>query len=256
MLSEVDEVIEVCDTSIHTQFETVKKLSESCYRRGLTHQILVMVEIDDRREGLFPCDVVDFCGRVTRSFGNIRVAGLATNARCISSKKPTAQSLELLVNLKREIETRYGINIPVISGGNSSIWSLIEEGSIPSGINQVRIGEAIFLGHETTEYKPIQGAYRDAFILKAEIIEIKRKGGKVYKAIAALGVQDVDYKNIRLCDPDLCILDQSSDHTVIGIKSPGDLKVDLKVGDIVSFNLGYFGLLSCMTSPFVYKKYV
>jgi len=30
----------------------------------------------------------------------------------------------------------------------------------------------------------------------------------------------------------------------------------LNVGDIVKFRLDYFGLLSCMTSPFVVKKYV
>lgn len=252
MLSEIEDMIEICDTSINTQFETVRKISESCLERGLIHKIMVMVEIDDRREGLLPCDVANFCGRVMENCKNIRIIGLATNARCISTQKPTVQSLNLLTNLKKEIKDKYGIDIPVISGGNSSIWSLVEEGSVPPEVNQVRIGEAILFGHETTEYKPIEGAYRDAFVLKAEIIEIKKKNGEAYKAILALGIQDVDCKNIWPCDSNFYILDQSSDHTVIGLKCA----LDLKIGDTVSFNLNYFGVLSCMASPFVFKEYV
>jgi predicted amino acid racemase len=31
---------------------------------------------------------------------------------------------------------------------------------------------------------------------------------------------------------------------------------EIKVGDRVTFRLDYFGLLSCMTSPFIEKKYI
>ena len=78
------------------------------------------------------------------------------------------------------------------------------------------------------------------------------------------------------------IIGQSSDHTVVGLKKefmsgnfetgsfgkkennkqfnnsqeqqPADQK--LKPGSILQFGLDYFGLLSCMTSPFVEKRYV
>ncbi|GAH19852.1 unnamed protein product [marine sediment metagenome] len=32
--------------------------------------------------------------------------------------------------------------------------------------------------------------------------------------------------------------------------------LNLEAGGIISFNLDYFGLLSCMTSPFIKKSYI
>ncbi|MBM3707673.1 MAG: hypothetical protein FJW69_04930 [Actinobacteria bacterium] len=81
---------------------------------------------------------------------------------------------------------------------------------------------------------------------------MKRKNGKAYKLITAIGLQDVNYKNIYCKNPVLEVIDQSSDHTVMMVKESSDFKV----GGTVSFQLDYFGLLSCMTSPFIEKIYI
>lgn len=294
MLSEIDEVTTICDISMNTQLRTVREISRICERKRKKHNIIVMVETDDQREGVLPNEVIPFCREVLEECDGIRIWGLGTNARCISSKKPTAQSVKILIDLKRDIKNTTGIDIPVISGGNSSIWSLIEEGIIPSGVNQVRIGEAILLGHETADFNSIKGTFTDCFILEAEVIEVKRKGSNIYRIILGLGLQDVSYKNISCINPNLYIIDQSSDHTVLGIKEKkeykntlegmpikaqnnlsgvkneynkvgynkngyGETKYDelnVDVGSIISFNLNYFGLLSSMTSPFVEKMYI
>ena len=120
----------------------------------------------------------------------------------------------------------------------------------------------ILLGHDTLNYGPIKGAYQDCFILQGEIIETKKRKGEVNKIILALGIQVVDRRNIFCQDPILNIIGQSSDHTILGIKKNDTIKrapnnlVNLEAGNIISFNLNYFGLLSCMTSTFVKKHYV
>lgn len=251
MLSEVEEMVSFCYASMNTQEKTVSKISKVCSGRNITHNIIIMVETDDRREGLLPEQVLYFAGYVISDCPAVNIWGIGTNARCISKRKPSEASLGLLIKLKAQIEKKFSINIPVVSGGNSSVLNLIESGRMPAGINQVRIGEAILLGHETSDYRPIDGAYRDAFMLEAEIIEVKRKNGKIYKIIAGLGLQDVSFKNLQVLTGGLEFADQSSDHTVLA--SGSDLKFE--VGDIISFKMNYFGLLSCMTSPFVKKFY-
>ena len=196
-----------------------------------------------------------------RKLRNFYGKGLGTNARCITKNGPAPESLKMLKDLWEEVMKVTGRSMPIISGGNSSVWNLIEKGKIPEGINQVRIGEAILLGHDTVNYKPIKGAFADSFLLEAEIIEVKRKDGKVYKVILALGLQDVDSKNIYCCSPGLYIIGQSSDHTILGIKEDKFRKsrddyLNLEAGGIISFNLDYFGLLSCMTSSFIKKSYI
>ncbi|MBM3709423.1 MAG: hypothetical protein FJW61_03260 [Actinobacteria bacterium] len=252
MISEIVQMLEVCYASMNTQKDTVKRISDVCSGRNFKHKIIIMVETDDKREGLLPEEVIPFCNFIKECCPGIEIWGLGTNARCISAKKPEPESMELLVNLRGRIKEELAIYIPVISGGNSSIWEYIENGIMPENVNQVRIGEAILLGHETSNYKNINGAHRDAFILESEIIEVKQKNGKVYKIITALGLQDVSYTNIYCTNPVLEIAGQSSDHTIMTVNK----NLDFKIGDIIAFQLDYFGLLSCMTSPFINKIYL
>jgi len=256
MISEIRKMVKICDISANTQIETIKEISRACSNTNLKHKIIVMVETDDTREGILPQEVLPFCREVHDNYKNIEIWGIGTNARCMSKKKPTADSIEILVNLKKEIMDKLSINIPVVSGGNSSVWELIEKNKMPEGVNQVRIGEAILLGHETSSYTSISGAYGDAFTLEAEIIEVKKKKSYIYKLILALGIQDVNCENIKCGFPGLKLVSQSSDHTVMEAETGKEDKLNLDVGDVLPFNLNYFGLLSCMTSPFVEKIYI
>jgi len=247
MESEIETMVGVCATSLNTQIETVEKIDKECAAQNRSHNIIVMVETDDSREGLLPGQVLPFIKKAS-FLDNIHILGLGTNARCISKKKPSYGSLSLLPRLQREAEKVTGRKIPVLSGGNSSLYTLLLEGKIPAEINQVRIGEAIMLGHETLNYLPISGTYGSCFLLEGQIIEVKA-GGK--KAILALGSQDGSASNL-LAEEGVEVLGQSSDHTVVGSKN----QKRFCIGDIISFKMDYIGLLSAMTSPFVKKNYI
>ncbi len=260
MSGEIEELINICGTSLNTQEKTAKLISDACLKYEKFHKIIIMVEIDDEREGIFPEEVQGFCKKLIGKNKYLKIAGIGTNARCINSSGPTRKSIEILVSLKNEIEKEMGLKIEVISGGNSSIWNMIDQGDIPGEVNQVRIGEAIFLGHETRGYSHIKGTFQDCFLLETEIIEVKRKKGTPYRIILALGLQDVLLSNLVILDSRLKPAGQSSDHTMLDIKmnsmgSENKLS-DFEVGNIISFNLNYFGLLSSMTSPFVKKEFI
>jgi predicted amino acid racemase len=151
-----------------------------------------------------------------------------------------------------------GIELPVISGGNSSIWKLIETGKVPSGINQVRLGEAILLGQETIHLDPIPGTFQDAVVLTAEIIEIKEKPvsqhphGVRKRAILAIGLQDMCRGALLPLDKKAQLLRRSSDHLVVDLT---ESKHSYKVGDAMAFIPGYEAMLTAMTSSFVVKEY-
>ena len=73
------------------------------------------------------------------------------------------------------IEARFGIELEVVSGGNSANldWAL---GPGPTGrINDLRLGESILLGVEPLRRRPIEGLFTDAVTLVAEVIESKTK---------------------------------------------------------------------------------
>jgi len=261
MPGEIDRMVEICNISLNTQFKTLESIEKACEKRKITHDVIIMVETDDDREGLLPENVVDFCRKMVENFKYVKLYGLGTNARCVVENGPKQDSLQILSDIREEVMRVTGENIPVVSGGNSSSWNLVKKGLIPEGINQLRIGEAILLGHNTINFKRIEGAFTDTFLLEAQIIEVKRKNDRVYKILLALGLQDVNSINMECCSPYLKVTGQSSDHTVLEVKED-DMRgreknfPELKIGGVVSFRLDYFGLMSCMSSPFIKKEYI
>jgi predicted amino acid racemase len=262
MPGEVEDIINTCRTSLNTQTRTVELLAKACDKYKKYHDIIVMVETDDEREGLLPDEVPAFIKSILGKSKYLKIKGIGTNARCITSNGPTRESIDILVSLKKELEDKLGLEIKVLSGGNSSIWNMLDSGELPEGINQVRIGEAIFLGHETAGYSKIKDAFQDCFILEAEVIEVKASNGTPYRIILALGLQDVPLRYLDVCNKRLRPRNQSSDHTMLDIiDGPGEGNFEkdfsnFKVGSIISFNLDYYGLLSCMTSPFIEKVFI
>ncbi len=270
MLSEIEEVIEFSDISLNTEIEVIKHLSKVSSRKGRIHKVIVMVEVGELREGVMPEDVLFFVKKIME-ISSIEFLGIGTNLTCLSGIIPTKENLGVLLKLKNLIE-EHGIEVKVVSGGGSNLLPMIWRGKLPRFINQIRVGEGIFLGVEAINRKPLPGLRQDTFTLEAEVIEVKRKPsfpwgertvdafGEVpefedrgirRRAILALGRQDVSLSGIIPLDK-FEIIGASSDHMVIDVENCPHIKV----GDIVSFKLNYAGVLFAMTSPFVEKVYI
>jgi predicted amino acid racemase len=133
------------------------------------------------------------------------------------------------------------------------------------------LGESILLGCETLNRKAIPGLHTRAFQLIAEVIESKKKpslpSGKIgqnafgnihrfrdrgirQRAILALGRQDISASGLK-SNNKLEILGSSSDHIILDSENH-----NLHVGDEVTFNIDYGGLLAAMTSPFIIKRFI
>ncbi len=270
MLSEIEEVIEFSDISLNTEIEVIKHLSKVSSRKGRIHKVIVMVEVGELREGVMPEDVLFFVKKIME-LSSIEFLGLGTNLTCLSGIIPTKENLGVLLKLKNLIE-EHGIEVKVVSGGGSNLLPMIWRGKLPRFINQIRVGEGIFLGVEAINRKPLPGLRQDTFTLEAEVIEVKRKPSLPWgertvdafgevpefedrgirrRAILALGRQDVSLSGIIPLDK-FEIIGASSDHMVIDVENCPHIKV----GDIVSFKLNYAGVLFAMTSPFVEKVYI
>lgn len=173
-----------------------------------------------------------------------------------------------------KIENKFGIRLQMISGGNSSSIYLIERGELPEKINNLRLGESFLLGNDTAYGTKLPGTTDDAIVLEAQIVELKEKPslpvgevgvdafgqkphyedrGIIKRAIIAIGRQDTDPDSMEPLDKDVDILGASSDHMILDVTKS---EIPYKVGDIVSFKLGYGGMLACATSPYVEKGYL
>jgi ornithine racemase len=265
MLSQVDRVVACADVSANTEPAVLVALSAAAVAADRAHGVVLMVELGDLREGILPEDL-EAVGALVLDLPGLDLRGIGANLACQSGVVPDRANMAELSELADAIEARFGIDLEVVSGGNSANlgWAL---GQDPVGrVNQLRLGESILLGRDPLDRSPIEGLHLDAFTLVAEVIESKLKPsvprgtlaqaafgtpdrradrGAIRQAIVALGQQDTDPAGL-VPPAGVTILGASSDHLVLDAGHH-----DLCPGDEVAFGVDYASLVRAMTSPYV-----
>ena len=265
-LTELPDVVALCETSLQSEWPTLLALEEECLRQNKTHRVIVMTDLGDLREGFWDKkELVDVCERVERELPHVHLAGIGVNLTCYGSTKPTPEKMNELVGLARQVEQRIGRKLEIVSGGATSSFTLVHWGTMPAGVNHLRIGEAILLGKDLQVdwgIRDMDYLRMDALTLRAEVVEVKDKptypigefaidafGRKpVYedrgirrRAILALGRADVgELESLIPREPGLTVIGGSSDHCIVDVE---DCSRRLQVGDIVEFSLCYSHML-------------
>lgn len=276
MHSEVPRVIDCVDLSFNSELSTIRLLNQAAEKAGKIHDILLMIDLGDLREGIFfqREDLIDEAIREILEMKNINLYGVGVNLTCYGAIIPKNENLSQLVRIAEDIEAKYGIKLEMVSGVNSSSIYLIDKGEMPEGINNLRLGESFLLGNDTAYETKLPGTVDDALILKAQIIELKEKPslpigevgvdafgekpfyedrGLMKRAIIGIGKQDTDLGGMTPCDPQIEIMGGSSDHIILDVTH---CDRDYQVGDVVEFTLQYGGMLKVATSPYVEREYI
>jgi predicted amino acid racemase len=272
-LSEVNDVVEFVDISLNSELQTLQALSAAAVQAGKVHDVLVMVDLGDLREGLWPNAVLEFITEALKLPG-IRIVGLGTNLSCFAGVMPSKHNMNQLLDLAHHIEQTQHLSMKMISGINSSGLELIANDQMPQGINHARIGEAILLGRETIYRNPWPDTYQDAFTLHAEIIELNQKPslpigkrsedafgnlplfedrGQLKRALLNVGREDIDVNGITPLCENAGIIGASSGYLGLDLTN---VKTPLHVGDELSFQLNYGALIAAMTSEYVHKQFL
>lgn len=271
--ADAEAVVQLADYSLNSSVETVVALSGAALAAGLRHKVIMMVDLGDLREGIWPDHAVEKVVQVSNLAG-IEVAGIGANFACYGGVLPTVQKLEMLIGVRDECRAATGLPLELISGGNSANLPLLATGGMPTGINQLRIGEAIILGRNTLDRSAWPGTRQDTVELVAGVIELERKPsvpigdsgqnafgeeaqfvdrGVRLRAICNIGRQDVLLDGLIPNDPGIIILGASSDHLILDVS---DAEQPLGVGSEIRFSVTYGGLLAASTSGHVNKMMI
>ncbi len=265
-LGRLNEIAAVANLSLNAEVKTLAALNALVEQ----HEVMLMVDLGDLREGVDAAGLfrlAHYCRRLPK----LHVTAIGTNFSCFAGALPTVAKLERLAGLATELRTRYRLPVTWVSGGNSSSLPLLYQGQLPAGINHLRVGEGILLGHETMRGTLLPDLNGDAFQVEAEIIQMQRKpahsDGEIgldafgrqpnlaivepgWRALLNIGHQDTPLSGLTPLEPGLTILGGSSDYTVLACERKP------RIGQRVRFLPNYWSLLSLMTTPYVYKEYV
>lgn len=270
MLSEVTDVIKYADCSINTELTVLNALSKEAKKQHKTHNVLLVAEFGERREGINRDELKSIISFV-QSDTYLEIYGIGMNLTCFSGVIPTEEKITEFIGFVKDIESNMNIHFKKISGGNTANIPRLAEKEHHSRINQLRVGEGILLGVETIHRTAISHTLQDTFVLETELIEVKNKPsipdgeltenafgekpefedkGIITRGIVAIGMQDVIIDDLQPCDKAITILGGSSDHLILQLP-----EAKYEVGDIVRFIPKYGALVHLCTSPYIRKVY-
>ncbi|MBI2280413.1 MAG: alanine racemase [Bacteroidetes bacterium] len=275
-----EEVVKYADISLNTSYTTIKALNEAAIKAEKTHQIIIMIELGELREGVKKADVMHFYEQVF-NLSNIEVIGIGSNLGCMYGVEPTYDKLLQLSLYKELISEKFNKELKFVSGGSSITLPLIENETIPKDINHFRIGEAVFFGVSPMDNKKFKELSTDTFEFNANIIELEKKkivpdgiigeanvghaasydesdiGESSYKAILDFGLLDVDQKDIEAVDESLIFVGITSDMLVVdlGTNKTASGEKKYNIGDKIHFKPNYMGVARLLGSKFIEKTY-
>lgn len=265
------ETVRLFDLSLASELETCAALDAAGATLGRLHQVLVMVDLGDLREGILPADLPAFVDAV-EALDHVDLAGIGVNLTCYGAIMPDERNMTELVELAHATEERVGRRL-LVGGGNSGSIGMIASGRMPAGITTLRVGETILHGVDTLTREPILGLHTDAFELSAPVIECKVKPsmprgtvaqdaygnrpsfedrGQRRRAICALGRQDVMAEWITPLDAGVEILGASSDHLICDVE---EMAAAPRLGQALRFRPNYAATVQLFTSPYVHKVF-
>lgn len=271
MLSELAFVAENVDIVLVSMTETLEALDAECVKKGRSCGVIVMVDMGDLREGIWP-DEVSKMGAFLKACRAVRFLGAGANFGCLSGVLPTEKNLDGLVEAGKELALSAGSGTGIVSGGATSSLYLLERESMPEGVNQLRIGEAILLGTDVTGNREIPYLEKGAVEILGEVVECRRKPtmpigetgadafgrtpvfedrGMRLRVIVAMGRQDVMLEGLTPLLANVSIIGASSDHLTIDVEDTGR---NFRPGDIIRFAPDYGAMLAASTSEYVNVK--
>ncbi len=272
---EAREVIAHAEISQQSEPSTIRLLGAEAKTQNRFHKVVLMVDMGDLREGVFyqnRAELVALANAV-KAEPMLELFGLGVNLTCFGGIVPDETNLGGLVALAEFLRAETGLPIPMVSGGNSSSLPMLIQGLLPEGINNLRIGEGYLLGNETVAGTLLPGFHNDAFVLDAQLAEVKRKPskpigqsglnafgeavsfedrGEMLRGICAVGRQDIMTDGLTPIDPSVEILGSSSDHLILNLTEAGGR---YRVGDKVAFTVDYGALLHAFTGGYIVKEY-
>ncbi len=276
----VDEVVKYADISLNSSYNTIKALNAAAKKNGIVHEIIIMVELGELREGVQRSELMDFCEKVFE-LSNINVIGIGSNLGCMYGVEPSYDKLLQLSLYEELISAKFNRDLKLVSGGTSITLPLIENKTIPKDINHFRVGEAAFFGISPLNNEQFMDLSIDTFEFRANIIELEEKkivpegvisDGNIghsaefneedqsetsIKAILDFGLLDVEKDDIESIDNDLKFVGITSDMLVvdIGNNKTKEGKKKYSIGDKIKFKPNYMGVARLLNSKFIEKKF-
>lgn len=273
-IHELPAVVQSSSMSFNSESTVIEQLNRTADAMNCPHSILLMVDTGDLREGVMPDQVVDTVRKIHQMKPRaVEFAGIGTNLGCCAGTIPDEFNLGIMSHLADRIESELNIEVKTVSVGGSVLLEWMKHKPLPGRINNIRLGESVFLGTIPTINQVHPDLDTHVVTFRSDILEIKDKrvtppqqngkdalGGSPRfsrrglrkRAVLNFGICDTYPSGLTPLIPGMEIVSVNSNYTLADIT---DCPHPLKVGDFIDFTMNYQAFLQSFISPFTSIRY-
>jgi predicted amino acid racemase len=268
--SKATRVVEVFKRSFQSMPESLEAVAGAAVGLGLEHEVIIMVDLGDNREGLPPEDVGQLLD-LALGLPGLKTVGFGVSLACLGNKLPTFSDLEKIAFLTDLFRDR-GVEQPVVSLGGSVFWNFLSQ--IPSGLaTEIRLGDPFLLGRDIYRDQPLaEGSFRtDVCFFSAEVVEVKAtpvngaisppagcvdaSGGRRTRALCEMGrfhtslsSASANLDHLSCERPGVVVVGLTAGYVAVDVT---DCPVPVRVGDCLKFHPGYWAIAQAFRNPLV-----
>ncbi|PSW04093.1 alanine racemase [Photobacterium lipolyticum] len=269
LLSEVDHLVHHADISLHCERTVLEALSLAAVKANKRHEVIIL---HDLGEDTLDDSETESLAQLVLMLPGLTFIGIGSHLGCYHEVESMTDSGTLPVHHEEHAEWASCRNLDAISdAGVAGIVLMMPREGTPR-FNQLRLGASLIMGEGLND-EPVTDISQAPIYLQAEVIEIKKKSsiylhsleldtlddefyfadrGARLRALCAIGKQDVDIRQLTPVDDGITIVGSSHNFLILDIT---DATSCYQVGDALSFYLTYGGVLQCITSEYVHKRY-
>ncbi|MBN2204733.1 MAG: alanine racemase [Thermoleophilia bacterium] len=259
---ELELVAQVADRVVLADPAVAQTLGE--HAPGAALEVLLAVDLGDRREGVLPEDAAAVAHRLAALPG-IALAGIAANFACLSGQLPTQVLFRQAEAVLTTIADACAAEPLLSLGGTCCLQHL--DGYAPRFATEIRSGGGPLYGYDFVSGARLEDLERRDPVLTAAVLECSRKPpappcetgcdafGHVpdarlpkddaWYALVALGRRDCEPAGLRPLLEGAYVAGMTSDVGIVIVPEP------LAPGAELSFAVDYDALVRAVTSPFV-----
>jgi predicted amino acid racemase len=264
---EVRTAARVADRVLVSHVAVARALGE--HAAGAAVELLLCVDLGDRREGVLPEQATEVAGRLADLPGT-QLSGIAVNFACLSGLLPSVDLFRQAEEVLAMVADRCA-GEPLLSLGGTCVLPYVE-GYRPRFRTEVRAGAGPVFGSDLVSSVPLAGLDPTPPVIEVAVLESGRKppppdgpcGGDCFGHEPETDLPDGDavYTLIALGRRDSapsCLTPLDDGVRVAGMTSDVAVLITERVyepGETVRFALDYEGLVRAVTSPFVERRFV
>jgi len=236
---------------------------------GLPVELLLTVDLGDRREGVLPAQAGEAARRLAALPGTT-LAGISVNFACLSGQLPSVALFREAEGVLAAVAEAAAIDTPLLSLGGSCCLQCLD-GFEPRFRTEIRSGGGPLYGYDFVSGAALEGLERFDPVLTATVLESFFKppappgaAGRdafghvpdtalpqepAWHALVAVGRRDCEPQGLRPLLDGAWIAGMTSDVGVLITPH------ELRPGDTVDFAVDYDALVRAVTSPYVTQRY-